>query len=228
MSAILRLTQESIVLEDGSLILRAPTPEAVDFYLAKGFTETGERIWSPDEIPAEAAPFRPIALRLLDPQGQPSNIVRSVEPITVELEYGLNEAIPGLRVGIYLMTARGEHLLASFDTDDPQRFEQFGVREAGHYTSRCRLPADLLNEGRFILGMNASSYRIKRYFMEERSLTFTVEGIGAPGSQWTERRPGPINPRLDWQILLTDARMPVTAGGPGETHASQAVGHDAE
>jgi lipopolysaccharide transport system ATP-binding protein len=36
MSAILRLTQEAIVLKKGALIKRASTPEAVDFYLASG------------------------------------------------------------------------------------------------------------------------------------------------------------------------------------------------
>jgi lipopolysaccharide transport system ATP-binding protein len=135
--------------------------------------------------------------------------VRSVEPITVELEYALAESVSGLRVGIYLMTSRGEFLFASFDTDDPQKFEQFGSRDAGHYVSRCLIPANLLNEGRFILGMNASSFRIKRYFMEERSLTFSVDGLGAPGSQWYERRPGPIRPQLDWQIRLAQPDQPL-------------------
>src|SRR4026207_390151 len=48
MSAILRLTQETIVLRKGRLIKRAPTPEAVDFYLTSGQAETGERLWDGD------------------------------------------------------------------------------------------------------------------------------------------------------------------------------------
>src|SRR5512140_3500065 len=66
MSAILRLTQEAIVMQKGRLIKRAPTPEAVDFYLASGQAESGERMWDADEIPAASAPFRPICLRLKD------------------------------------------------------------------------------------------------------------------------------------------------------------------
>ena len=53
MSAILRLTQEAIVLQKGRLIKRAPTQEAVDFYLASGQAETGERMWEADEIPGD-------------------------------------------------------------------------------------------------------------------------------------------------------------------------------
>ena len=58
MSAILRLTQEAIVLKKGQLIKRAPTPEAVDFYLSSGQAESGERLWEADEVPATSAPFR--------------------------------------------------------------------------------------------------------------------------------------------------------------------------
>jgi lipopolysaccharide transport system ATP-binding protein len=209
MSAILRLTQEAIVLDQGSLLLRAPTAEAVDEYLTKGFAEAGERVWAADEIPPEAGPFRPVALRVVDDRGHVTDSVRSVDPITIELEYQLAEAISGLRVGIYLMTVRGEYLFASFDTDDPEKFEQYGARAAGRYISRCRIPANFLNEGRFLIGMNASTFRIKRYFMEERSLTFTVDGIGAPGSQWHELRPGPIRPQLDWQIQQAEPQQPL-------------------
>ncbi len=59
MSAVLRLTQESIVLEKGRLVLRAPSSEAVDYYLSAGNTDAGERVWDKDEVPQESAPFPP-------------------------------------------------------------------------------------------------------------------------------------------------------------------------
>ena len=67
MSAILRLTEETIVLDKGQLVLRAATPAAVDYYLSSGYSQIGERIWEADEIPAEAAPFRPVAMRVRRP-----------------------------------------------------------------------------------------------------------------------------------------------------------------
>ncbi len=79
-------------------------------------------------------------------------------------------------------------------------FERLSVRPGGRYHSRCEIPPDLLNEGRYVLGVNASSYRIKRYFQDEHALTFTVDATGAPGKHWPEPRPGPMRPRLAWQI----------------------------
>jgi lipopolysaccharide transport system ATP-binding protein len=99
---------------------------------------------------------------------------------------------------------RGEYIFTSFDTDEESHFERFSTRPAGHYISRCMIPSDLLNEGRYVLGMNASSYRIKRYFQDERALAFTVDGSGAPGKQWPEQRMGPLRPRLTWQIQTMD------------------------
>jgi len=200
MSSILRLTQETIVLDQGRLAMRAASPEAVDYYLSAGDAKAGERIWQKEEIPLDATPFRPVALRLLDRNGQTVETIRSVEPFSVEMEYYLDAPLTGLRIGIYLNSTRGEQVLTSFDTDDDARFEKFISRPAGHYFSRCEFPKDLLNGGRYVLGVNASSYRIRRYFMDEKALAFNVDTSGAPGKQWLEPRPGALRPRLEWKI----------------------------
>lgn len=123
MSAILRLTEETIVLDKGRLLLRAPTQQAVDFYLSSGFAQSGERNWQADEIPADSYPFRPISMKILarDEAGQRrvSDTVRSTQPFEIEIEYSLATPITGLRLGIYLMSTHGELLFTSFDTDDP-------------------------------------------------------------------------------------------------------------
>jgi lipopolysaccharide transport system ATP-binding protein len=200
MSSILRLTQEAIVLEKGHLVLRAASPEAVDYYLSAGESRAGERIWEKDEIPLDARPFRPVALRLLDRNDQTVETVRSVEPFAVEMEYYLEAPVTGLRIGLYLNSTRGDQILTTFDTDENARFEKYVSRPAGHYFSRCEFPKDLLNDGRYILGVNASSYRIRRYFMDEKALAFNVDTSGAPGKQWSEPRPGTLRPRLEWKI----------------------------
>ena len=109
--------------------------------------------------------------------------------------------ITGLRVGIYLMTMRGEYVFTSFDTDDPDQFNQMSERKAGHYVSRCTIPADMLNEGRYAIGVNASVFRVKRYFQDANAVVFNVNPTGAPGMHWPELRQGVTRPRLDWEIV---------------------------
>jgi lipopolysaccharide transport system ATP-binding protein len=205
MSAILRLTQESIVLEKGEMVYRAPTRQAVDYYMSSGLSQTGERIWQAEEIPSDAAPFRPVALRVRDAQGRVIDTVQSRQPLEIEIQYVLEKPIQGLRVGVYLQTMRGETVLTSFDTDEPSQYERFATRPAGHYVSRAEFPANMLNEGQYVLGLNASSFRVRRYFQEERALAFSVDAMGAPGMQWPEPRQGFIRPQLDWRIEQVEA-----------------------
>ena len=200
MSAILRLTQETLVIEKGRLKMRAPSPQAVDYYLSQGYSQEGQRTWDEDEVPPESAPFRPLAVRIVGPQEQICDTVRSTDPFCIEIEYSLGAPVSGLRVGVYLMSTRGEYILTSFDTDDPSRYDRYPVRPAGRYVSRCTVPGDFLNEGRYAVGVNASSFRVRRYFQDEQALNFTVDGTGAPGMQWPEPRLGPARLRLDWQI----------------------------
>ena len=200
MSAILRLTEETIVLDKGRLVMRAPTRVAVEHYLSSGYSEVGERVWTREEIPVVAFPFQPVAIRLRDHHGRVVDTLRSVEPFHIEIEYVLHEPIKGLRVGIYIMTTRGEFVFTSFDTDDAEQYDRFQVRPSGKYVSRCQIPADFLNEGRYLVGINASSYRIKRYFHDEQAISFNIDPSGAPGMQWAEPRLGPVRPRLSWKI----------------------------
>ena len=200
MSAILRLTSEAIVLNKGKMIMRAPTQQAVDFYLSSGQAQAGERTWDADEVPANAAPFTPTRLTVRNRSGKVVDTIRSTEPVTLEFEYRLGAPVTGLRVGIYLGTMRGEYVFTSFDTDEPTLFEANSTRNAGRYVSRVTLPADTFNEGRYSVGVNASSFGVRRYFMDENALAFNVDISGAPGTQWPEPRVGPIRPRLEWKI----------------------------
>jgi len=99
-----------------------------------------------------------------------------------------------------MQTIRGEVVFTSFDTDEPKQYDKYGTRLAGHYVSRAQLPANFLNEGQYMLGINASAFRVRRFFQDERALAFNVDAMGAPGMQWPEPRQGPVRPLLEWTI----------------------------
>jgi lipopolysaccharide transport system ATP-binding protein len=131
--------------------------------------------------------------------------VQAPQPVNVEIEYELAKSIKGLRLGIYLQTMRGEVVFTSFDTDEPKQYEKYATRPAGQYVSRTTIPGNTLNEGQYVLGVNASSFRVKRYFQDERALAFVVDAMGAPGMQWPEPRQGLVRPKLDWTIEQVEA-----------------------
>ena len=202
MAAIGRLSEETIVVEGGRIVMRAPTSEAIDYYLIAGMEQLGERVWTGDQgTGSSVPPFTPIGLRVIGPNGEVTAQVSTAEDFEVEFEYALDESITGLRVGLYLSTSKGEPVFTTFDTDDPEAYRRLESRPAGSYVSRCRIPANLLNEGRFVLGVNASSFGVRSYFTDEFALSFATDGTSAPGSQWPEPRQGPVRPALEWEIL---------------------------
>jgi lipopolysaccharide transport system ATP-binding protein len=200
MSAVLRLTQECIILEHGKMIKRAPSQEAVDYYLSNDYEQGGERRWRADEMP-ESKQFKPISLKVLNNKNVVTDSLRSVEPMTIEFEYEVDSPIQGLRTGIYLTTTRGEFVFTSFDTDEVSLFNTHTERKSGHYISRCTLPANMLNEGRYVVGVNASIYRVKSFFTDQNAMTININPSGAPGMQWGETRQGVIRPALEWEII---------------------------
>ena len=199
MSAIARLTEEALVIEHGRIAFRGPTSDAIDIYLNSGADNDVEHTWS-GQLVERSRPFVPSRLRVVDHTGGPTQQVSGSEPFWIEFEYRLEEAITGLRVGVYLYSAQGEPILTSFDTDDLGVFRELESRKEGRYVSRCRIPAQLLNEGRFIVGVNASSFGVRSYFTDENALAFTIDGTGAVGNQWPEARRGPLRPAFKWEI----------------------------
>jgi lipopolysaccharide transport system ATP-binding protein len=117
MSAILRLTQEAIVLNKGQLIMRGPTQEAVDFYLSSGQSQAGERVWEAEDVPAASAPFTPISLKVKESRREVVDTVRSTEPVTLSLNINSMRPSRACALGMYLSTMRGEYVFTSFDTD---------------------------------------------------------------------------------------------------------------
>ena len=61
----------------------------------------------------------------------------------------------------------------------------------GITSAAVSIPADYLNEGRYVLGVNASSYRVQRYFQDEQALIFTVDAGGAAWHAVAGAAPGP-------------------------------------
>jgi lipopolysaccharide transport system ATP-binding protein len=202
MPALLRLCPEAILLEKGQMVLRAPSSAVIERYLNSGTESQAEKVWREEELPDTCGPFRPIALRVCNASGIVSDVVRSSQAFSIEIEYQVRESVRDLRVGIFLYTSLGELLFQSFDRDDLARHERFIIRAPGYYVSRCHIPANLLNKGVFVVGISASASKIYKYFWDQYCVNFTVDESGGVATQWVEDRGGFFRPAPDWDIEL--------------------------
>jgi len=200
MSAVLRLCPEAILLKAGKVVLRAPSSTVIGQYLNSGTESQAERVWREEELPGTCGPFRPIGIRVCSSGGAVTDVVRSSQAFSIEIEYQVREPVPDLRVGIYLYSSLGELLFMSFDRDDVAHHKRYAIRTPGYYVSRCHVPANLLNRGIFVVGISASVSKVCRYFWDQYCVNFTVDETGGVATQWTEDRGGFFRPAFDWDI----------------------------
>ena len=205
MGTVMKLCSQALLLEGGRVAAHGQTSAVVDRYVGSVSEQGGERLWSPDEESARRSEaFRPVALRVLNVRGSVTDHLLANEPFTVEFEYVLTRTLTDFRVGVYLFTGRGHMLFLAFDVDDASLYETFKTRGPGGFVSRCQIPADLLDGGNFIIGAEASSYNIARYFRDEHVLHVSVDSSAAVGSHWPEGpRGGMLRPALHWEVKTT-------------------------
>ena len=103
MSAILRLTEETVLIKGGRLrAIRDETSKVVNSTLSSGLArQDGGLTVQRTSRPGGAIPPACTA-RMLDDQGQQPSQVLATRPFAIEFEYALDEPINSLRVGVYL------------------------------------------------------------------------------------------------------------------------------
>lgn len=84
---------------------------------------------------------------------------------------------------------------------------QMGV-EPGEYTARCLIPAHLLNDGMFSVGVALNHFQngLTTAFLVQHSLSFNVvdrmdQNSERTESGWAGRIPGVIRPLLEWTLV---------------------------
>jgi lipopolysaccharide transport system ATP-binding protein len=205
MPAVLGLCPSTILLENGRVAFHGPSSIAVEKYLNSSNQCTAEKIWSPEDSSGKSGAIQPVSLRVCNSRGSVADLVRSSEPVFIEMAYEVKEVISDLRIQFKLFSALGELLFMSSDTDDPDRHKTFYTRKPGHYTSRCHIPANLLNKGVFVVGVSVTVPTVHRFFFDQQAVKFAVDESGGVGSNWVEERDGFFRPALEWEIERSPA-----------------------
>ncbi len=195
MAAITRLCQRVCCLDTGQLCIDGPTEQVVSHYLTSSAALDGQCIWDKGIANRGVDELIIRAVCLKTGNDEVAGRLDSRIPFCVEIEYEILKSLPFCRVGILLTTVDGIPVFEAYDTD---KEEYAGPRKSGTFISRCKIPANLLNPGRFIISVNAGIPNNKNLAFIEGALTFDIEDIGAVGSHMHSKRKGIIRPRLEW------------------------------
>jgi lipopolysaccharide transport system ATP-binding protein len=198
MAAINQLCQRALWIDAGQLREDGQAAVVVSHYLLSSAETEGQRVWDEGIASPGVAEFTIRAVRIKNVDLKVTSALDVQHPFWIEIEYEVIKSLPFSRVGCFLTTIEGITVFESYDSDQK---EDVGRREPGTYISRCKIPANLLNPGRYILTINAGLPGIKNLARIENVLSFDIEDTGAVGSHLQAKRQGVIRPMLEWDKI---------------------------
>lgn len=197
MGAVRRLCDETIWIDQGKVVVLGTTDSAVDQYLSSNEQGGGEfRVNSLYPAPGDGR-VRLLAVFVKNQRGEVTDTIDIESTFSLELEYELSTCVENLRVGLNVIASDGTVVFSSADTDP----EGLGIsREPGIYVSKCTIPSNLLNCGRYYVTAACDRPMQERLFLVENIVSFTVQLTGGVGGSVPEGRLGVIRPLLKWDV----------------------------
>jgi lipopolysaccharide transport system ATP-binding protein len=203
MSAVTRLCQRAILLDDGQVVKDDRSDRVASFYLRSGLASPAAREWNDLSKAPGNELVRLCAVRVLNKASQISGTIDIREPIKIEIEYYnyANDRNP--YANIQLFDENGICIFASGDFTNmswrhqPRRF-------TGRVNSSCTIPGNFLSEGQVtVLVALTTQNPSEMLAIEPDVVSFLVvdnsQGDGARG-EYVGAFPGVVRPLLDWQV----------------------------
>lgn len=197
-SAVNRLCPRTILLDKGKVVEDGPSLKVTSAYLhGTGHEMKGRRQWSLAEAPGSDVKLTELAITDVD--GRPMSAVNIEEPVQVRLNYTVSKPNISFRC---LVGFRTQGIYA-FHSSDPT---ESVIVKPGSYRSTVTIPANLLSEGDYVVGVSAftSLGGPKHwYFSVEDAIGFQVydlmTGSSARGD-YAQKFDGVVRPLLDWSL----------------------------
>jgi lipopolysaccharide transport system ATP-binding protein len=197
MSAVAQLCRSAVALKHGQVWTTGGVHEVIKKYLAEVSAST------PTAIQDQLALLRPDpALKVLDirvyqPGNETGGDFVTHLPFEIEMTYELSAAERNLRVGYDLIASDGALLFRAFDDDMVRQERRLGV-----FTSRCRVPGNLLMPGDYVVSPSIGIDPDRWIVYKEISIGIQLIQIDGVNMTYmdTYRRPGYFMPELEWNL----------------------------
>jgi lipopolysaccharide transport system ATP-binding protein len=204
MQAVASLCTRAVELSAGQVVNSGEATAVIGTYLAR-LAEAGASItWSPGEGPGDTR-VRLRGMHVLDSAGKMASIAGTADPVTIRLEFDLTILEPNFMVGFELVNNDGGVVLMSLCTDsEPENWPKLAL---GFNAIECRIPAGLLNAGRYIVHPRYGIHGIHRVARPDDSVSFEAHVNHTVSPYPYLPRPGAVIPLLRWTSAEAQERQ---------------------
>jgi len=200
MQAVSRLCSRVVWIKGGELIRDGEARQVISEYLHEQSKIGAERRWENARSAPGGNGVKLLAVRVVNDSGQTTSAFDASESVFVEMEYAVSEASKTVVPSIRINNEQGVCVFVSHDWHTGWRDRERPVR---NFTSRAKIPGNLLTEGPHFIGVAAARHNPPlTYFAENDVVTFNV----AESSKGASSRgdligivPGVVRPLLEWE-----------------------------
>ncbi|MEO8765639.1 MAG: ABC transporter ATP-binding protein [Ginsengibacter sp.] len=194
MTAVNSLCTKCIYLRNGIVIESGETKYILAQYLSSESEMAYEKNWQDSDNAGDDI-ARIISARLINRNNQCMEIVHIDEEVGVEFFYEVKEEGYQPTPNLHIFNMQGDCVFVSSENSDAK------LSEKGCYQTVMWIPPDLLNDGRYIIGLATTTFiPLKIHFFVKEALIFDViESMDTRQIDFTGKIPGVVRPKLEWQ-----------------------------
>lgn len=194
MAAINSLCSRCIYLKNGEIFEEGPANKVVNSYIRNESAVNTEAVYQYPKQPGDSTALLH-TVRLIGEGGEALGAVDLNTPVGVEIIYELLGDDSSPYPNIHLFRLSGDYVFVSVH-DYNNHLSGKGLHRAVVW-----IPADLLNDGSYVLGVALTTISsMTVHFFEKNCLTFDViENINKRNSPYLNVLPGSVRPKLKWE-----------------------------
>jgi len=202
LAAISNICCRALLMDHGSVVLDGPPKQVIEHYLKGMQVDTGKVVWEPATAPATSQ-IRLHSIGVRNVHSLTSNNQVDIDqPIAIEIEYEVLCEGAINTVQLHLKDENGVFVLSSANAPSMNLAidQTYGKPlPLGFYRAECVLPANFLNDSRYVLNLFLGPEIGKPTIQCHNVLAFRVLDTGAMRKEYLGSWYGPaIRPRLAW------------------------------
>ncbi len=196
MTAMRSFCQRAILLDQGRIVADGLTDQVTQRYLNAGNAAVGHRVWPDDARPGNDD-FKVIEVHLWNGRDQVTTQLNLSEDAQVAIGFQVLRSGARAQFALRLLDAEGREVLASL-SNTPENSYHGKPLTNGRYRCLCRLPGNLLNDGRYHISIvGASGYWTDSFLLNE-ILAFDALDDGLLRGDYPGSYGSVIRPKLVW------------------------------
>lgn len=198
MSAMRTLCSKGLYFNNGSIVLEGEMDPVIEKYLSASSDTIVKRNYIGKDFGDEVVQL--LNARLLDSKFSETSVLDFYGGGSIEYTYQIKKAgyipIPNL----HLYNINGDCVMIVSEKEANIK------SETGIYQTRVHIPPHFLNDGRYIVGIAASTMIPERvHFFDPKALIFDiVEDMEKRSSSYRGNIPGIVRPELNWSTIKLD------------------------